>query len=121
MLAYASYHSMGSSIKRKSPLIRFPCCEIVPSASNRLITVAVSISTTSLSLIICFDKATTLPPRQGRFCKSYLCLSLCRYQSSWSAVSITDLHRVIWWLRDHAGVLLFRSSRIYSGVRYDVL
>src|SRR5262252_1413397 len=36
-------------------------------------------------------------------------------------VSITDLHRVIRGLRDHAGVLLFRSSRIYSGVRCDVL
>ena len=34
-------------------------------------TVAVSISTTSLSLIICFDKATTLPPRQGGFHKNY--------------------------------------------------
>src|SRR5712692_6796651 len=103
MLAYASYHKMGSSIRRNRPLIRFPRCEIVPSASNRLMTVAVSISTTSLSLIIGFDKAATLPPRQGRFYKHYCLLIPLPVPACWSAVSITDLHRVIRWLRDLAG------------------
>ena len=84
-------------------------------------TVAVSISTTSLSLIISFDKAATLPPRQGRFCKHYSLLIPLPVPACWSAASITDLHRVIWWLRNHAGVLLFRLSRIYSGMRYNVL
>ena len=84
-------------------------------------TVAVSISTTSLSLIISFDKAATLPPRQGRFCKHYSLLIPLPVPACWSAASITDLHWVIWWLRNHAGWLLFRSSRIYSGVRCDVL
>src|SRR5207253_5786787 len=54
----------------------FPCCEIVPSASNRLITVAVSISTPSLSLIESLDKAATLPPTQVRFRKHYCFLVL---------------------------------------------
>jgi hypothetical protein len=59
-------------MRRKRPLIRFPCCEIVPSASNLLITIAVSISSTSLSLIIGFDKAATLPPRQGQVSQELL-------------------------------------------------
>src|SRR5712691_8339433 len=48
MLAYASCHSTRSSMSRNKPLIRLFCLEMSPSASNRLITVADSISTSSL-------------------------------------------------------------------------
>src|SRR5690349_9415966 len=49
MLAYASYHKRGVSMRRNKPLICFPCFEIVASASILLITVSGSISTPSLS------------------------------------------------------------------------
>src|SRR5712692_756486 len=48
MLAYASYQSRRSSRRRNNPLRGFPCFEMSPSASNLLITVADSISTSSL-------------------------------------------------------------------------
>src|SRR5712692_749638 len=49
MLAYASYHKTWFSSSRNKPFIRFPCFESFSSASNLLITVADSISTSSLS------------------------------------------------------------------------
>src|SRR5712692_2133943 len=48
MLAYASNQSTRSSRRRNKPLRGFPCFEMSPSASNLLITVADSISTSSL-------------------------------------------------------------------------
>src|SRR5260370_15072208 len=71
MLAEASCHTIGLSINRNNPLMRFPCCEIVASASNLLITVAGSISTSSLSVDRKHRKSVSLPPRQGRFRGNY--------------------------------------------------
>src|SRR6266516_2904764 len=53
---------MGASIRRNRPFIRFPCFEMVVSASNLLITVAGSISTPSLSVNCWLRKLLPFPP-----------------------------------------------------------
>jgi hypothetical protein len=64
--------------------------------------------------------ASSLPPRQVRFRGSSLSFILLPVPLTGSALAITAVRRVILSLRDHAGITLFRSSRIYSGVSYDV-
>ncbi len=63
---------------------------------------------------------SSLPPRQVRFRESCLSFILLPVPLTGSAQAITAVHRVILSLRDHADITLFRSSRIYSGVSYDV-
>src|SRR5713226_8409493 len=71
MLAYASYHKRGVSMRRNRPLIGFPCFEIVASASILLMTGSGSISTPSLSdrgkPVNCFPS-----PRQAMVSRGFL-------------------------------------------------
>src|SRR6266487_3143264 len=63
MVSDLSCHKIGASIKRNKPLSRFPCFEMVVSASNLLMIVAGSISTPSLSVDCWLRKLLPFPLR----------------------------------------------------------
>src|SRR5215469_7967872 len=65
--------------------------------------------------------ASSLPPRQVGFGGSCLSFIPLPGPLAGSAQAIAAVRRVILSLREHAGLPLFRSSRIYRGVSYDTL
>ena len=65
--------------------------------------------------------ASSLPPRQNWFHLCYHSLSLLSGPFQRSAQAITAVRWVLLGLRRHAGVTLFRRSRIYSRMSFSVL
>src|SRR6266568_3879519 len=122
MLAYASYHKRGVSIKRNKPLICLPCCEIVASASNLLVTVAGSISTPSLSDVGKLGKLLPFPPDHVGFMEITLHLSRYRYRRNGLPASLqADIGYYGSSVTMQGDCPLFRLSRRFSRLRCDVL